>query len=170
MNETQNNSPSPDHKSNPWKIGAIATAGAVLLLVAAGFTFAAFTTNSRDLTEQPETVSQAAPRAVAPQPATAAAPVPVATAPARESCDQYRIGAQRDNMRVAKDGAIGAMVGAGTGAAGGAIADGGSGAGKGAGIGAIVGAVAGGAYGVTQENARVDDAERDYQDCLNRNL
>lgn len=170
MNETQNNStgPSPDHKSNPWKIGAFATAGAVLLLVAASFTFAAFTNNSKTSTEQPETVSQTAPRADAPQ--QAAAPAPNTTTQSRVDCDQHRLDAQRDNMRVAKDGAIGAVIGGGTGAAGGAIVDGGSGAGKGAGIGAVVGAVAGGAYGVTQENARVDDAERAYQDCLNRNL
>lgn len=169
MNETQNNSmgPNPEHKGNPWKIGAFATAGAILLLVAVSFTFAAFSNNNRTSTAQPETVSQAAPRAVAPQPAVA--PAPIVAEQALENCDQYRIGAQRDNMRVAKDGAIGAMVGAGTGAAGGAIADGGSGAGTGAGIGAVVGAVAGGAYGMTQEKARVDDAERAYQDCLNRN-
>jgi uncharacterized protein YcfJ len=167
MNESQNDSRNPNRANNPWKIGAFATAGAVLLLVAAGFTFAAFN-SSRTSTEQPETVSQAAPRAVTTQPT--AAPAPTVTAQGRENCDQYRVDAQRDNMRVAKDGAIGAAVGAGTGAAGGAIADGGSGAGKGAGIGAVVGAVAGGAYGMTQENARLADAERAYQDCLDRNF
>lgn len=172
MNETQNDmgpnqNPNSSDTSNPWKIGAFATAGAVLLLVAAGFTFAAFN-SSKTSDEQPATVSQSAPRTVTPQ--QTAAPAPVAAAEARENCDQYRVAAQRDNMRVAKDGAIGAAVGAGTGAAGGAIADGGSGAAKGAGIGGVVGAVAGGAYGVTQENARLEAAERDYQDCLKRNF
>jgi outer membrane lipoprotein SlyB len=97
--------------------------------------------------------------------------VPQQQAPVRvrENCEQFRVGAARDSTRIAKNGAVGAMIGAGTGAAGGAIADGGSGAGKGAGIGAVVGAVAGAVHGLTEENARVDGAERAYHDCLARN-
>ena len=49
--------------------------------------------------------------------------------------------------RIAKPGALGALLGAGLGAAGGAIADGGSGAGKGAIIGGLAGVAAGAGYG-----------------------
>lgn len=166
MNKTQNDSTDPNRASNPWKIGAFATAGAVVLLTAVGFTFAAIN-RSNTSAEQPVVASQAAPSINTQQPT--AAPAPVATAQPRENCDQYRVDTKRDNMQIAKTGAIGAAIGAGTGAAGGAIADGGSGAGTGAGIGAVVGAVAGGAYGLTQENDRVSDAERAYQNCLARN-
>lgn len=150
-------------ENNPWKIGVFATIGALVLLVAAGFALAAF--NRSEPAPMPA-VAVAAPRE------------PVAAAPAaqqqaqvrvRENCEQFRIVAARDQTRIAKDGAVGAMIGAGTGAAGGAIADGGSGAGKGAGIGAVVGAVAGAVHGLTEENARVGDAERAYKDCLARN-
>lgn len=167
MNETQNEG--ADRANNPWKIGVYSTVAAVALLVAAGFTFAAFN-NSETPSTQPVAASQAAPaRAVAAAPLPAAAPAANVAAQPRESCDRYRVGAQRDSTRIAKDGAVGAMIGAGTGAAGGAIADGGEGAGKGAGIGAVVGAVAGAVHGLTQENSRVSDAEHAYQDCLRRN-
>lgn len=166
MKKTQSDSTDPSSASNPWKIGTIATASAVLLLTAVGFTFAAIK-SSNNSTEQPITTS----RTVSPtdRQQSTTAPAPIATAQPRENCDQYRINAQRDNMKIAQTGVIGAAVGAGTGAAGGAIADGGSGAGKGAGIGAIVGAVAGGAYELTKEGERVSAAEGAYQDCVRRN-
>ncbi|MEQ8233364.1 MAG: hypothetical protein RLW61_14215 [Gammaproteobacteria bacterium] len=156
---------------NPWKIGVIATAVALVLLVAGGLTFAAL--NGTLAPESDENVAdtaskQPASKGVESAPNNAEAVTQPAAAP-REDCSRYLASAQRDTTRVAKDGAIGAMVGAGTGAAGGAIADGGSGAGKGAGIGAIVGAVAGAAHGFTKENDRVSAAERAYAECLARN-
>ena len=50
-------------------------------------------------------------------------------------------------MRIAKPGAIGALLGAGLGAAGGAVVKGGNGAGKGAILGGIAGAALGTGYG-----------------------
>ena len=56
-------------------------------------------------------------------------------------------------LRIAKPGALGALLGAGLGAAGGAIADGGKAAGKGALIGGIAGAALGTGYGAYQTNS-----------------
>jgi hypothetical protein len=50
-------------------------------------------------------------------------------------------------MRIAKPGAIGALLGAGLGAAGGAVVKGGNGAGKGALLGGLAGAALGAGYG-----------------------
>lgn len=80
-----------------------------------------------------------------------------------ENCNQYAA-AERDNVRIMKDGAIGAALGA----AGGAIADGGSGAGKGAGIGAVVGVVGGAVYGLTEENKKSERAREAYSECIAR--
>src|SRR5881409_2785653 len=55
-------------------------------------------------------------------------------------------------MRIAKPGAIGALLGAGLGAGGGAIADGGKGAGKGALIGGLAGAALGAGHGAYKTN------------------
>ena len=55
-------------------------------------------------------------------------------------------------MRIAKPGAIGALLGAGLGAGGGAIANGGKGAGKGALIGGLAGAAVGAGYGAYKTN------------------
>ena len=68
-------------------------------------------------------------------------PIPVAT-----TASECATGGDRA-WRIAKPGAIGALLGAGLGAAGGAIANGGSGAGKGALIGGLVGTAAGAGYG-----------------------
>ncbi len=166
MKKTQSDSTEPNSASNPWRIGAIATVGAVILLTAVGFTFAAIK-SSNNTTEQSVIASR--PAAPTDRQQSIVVPAPVAAIQPRENCDQYRINAQRDNMKIAQTGVIGAAVGAGTGAAGGAIADGGSGAGKGASIGAIVGAVAGSAYELSKEGERVSAAEGAYQDCLRRN-
>jgi uncharacterized protein YcfJ len=163
MNDNQ--SEQKHTSNNPWKIGVIATAGAVALLVAAGFTFAAFNSSEIPNVETAVATQSKPPVQVARIESPAVAPAPRA----RENCDQYLVAAQRDATRVAKEGAIGAVIGAGTGAAGGAIADGGSGAGKGAGIGAVLGAVAGAAHGYTQESDRVSSSQQAYQDCLARN-
>jgi len=55
-------------------------------------------------------------------------------------------------MRIAKPGAIGALLGAGLGAAGGAVVKGGNGAGKGALLGGIAGAALGTGYGAYKTN------------------
>jgi hypothetical protein len=68
-------------------------------------------------------------------------PIPVAT-----TASECATGGDRA-WRIAKPGAIGALLGAGLGAAGGAMANGGSGAGKGALIGGLVGTAAGAGYG-----------------------
>jgi len=68
-------------------------------------------------------------------------PTPVAT-----TASECATGGDRA-WRIAKPGAIGALLGAGLGAAGGAVANGGSGAGKGALIGGLVGTAAGAGYG-----------------------
>lgn len=175
MNDPQVNRASPEH--NPWKTGVIATGIAVVVLVAAGLTFAALNDRSSDAGEATQALAEdhakrtadPAPTVVAAAPPAPTAQVAPQSAPPREDCGRYLSGAQRDTGRLVKDGAVGALIGAGTGAAGGAIADGGSGAGKGAGIGAVVGAVAGTVHGLTQDNQRISGAERAYQDCLARN-
>ena len=78
--------------------------------------------------------------APAPAPATVAPPAPSAAA---ADCDT---GGDRA-LRIAKPGALGALLGAGLGAGGGAIAKGGKGAGQGALIGGIAGAAVGAGYG-----------------------
>ena len=67
----------------------------------------------------------------------------VATTAAAADCST---GGERA-MRIAKPGAIGALVGAGLGAAGGAVVKGGGGAGKGALLGGLAGAALGAGYG-----------------------
>jgi hypothetical protein len=141
-----------DTRSNPWKWSFIAAAIGVPLAVLA------FAGGARLL--QGETETEAESRSSAP---AAARPAPAVI----EDCNRYAAAA-RDNMRIAKDGAIGAVVGAGVGAAGGAIADGGSGAGKGAGIGAVVGVVGGALYGLTEENKKSERAREAYAECVVR--
>jgi hypothetical protein len=74
---------------------------------------------------------------------TPSTPRPIPVASSASECDT---GSDRA-WRIAKPGAIGALLGAGLGAAGGAIADGGSGAGKGALIGGLLGTATGAGYG-----------------------
>jgi len=141
-----------NNKSNPWKWSLIASVIGIPLLVLA------FAGGARILRSdpEPEAGSRASSGAVA-------RPAPAVI----ENCNQYAAAA-RDNMRIVKDGAIGAAVGAGVGAAGGAIADGGSGAGKGAGIGAVVGVVGGALYGLTEENKKSERAREAYSECIAR--
>ena len=139
-----------DNQSNPWKWWLIAAAIGVPLTVLA------FAGGARLVQSEPEAEARSSARAVA-------RPAPAVI----EDCNQYAAAA-RDNMRIAKDGAIGAAVGAGVGAAGGAIADGGSGAGKGAGIGAVVGVVGGALYGLNEENKISDRAREAYAECIAR--
>jgi hypothetical protein len=89
-------------------------------------------------------VASPAPRAVTP--AVARPTTPAVTPVSTTAATDCSTGGERA-MRIAKPGALGALLGAGLGAAGGAIADGGKAAGKGAMIGGIAGAALGGGYG-----------------------
>jgi hypothetical protein len=134
---------------NPWKLATIGMA-----LVGTTALGTGLTTSYMLRTPAPADAQEAA---VAPKPARAVvasiAPVaPVAprrvtpvstTAAIPADCDT---GGERA-LRIAKPGAIGALLGAGLGAAGGAIADGGKAAGKGALIGGLAGAALGSGYG-----------------------
>lgn len=146
--------------NNPWKWSFIAAVIGVPVLALA------FAGAAGILGNQPETEAEAEARA--PQRAAAARSAPARpSAAVVEDCNQYAAAA-RDNMRVLKNGVVGAAVGAGVGAAGGAIADGGEGAGKGAGIGAVVGAVGGALYGLNEENQKSEAARQAYASCVAR--
>lgn len=141
-----------------WKLATMGTALALTTALVTSVTTAHFT--------RPTATTDAAPTAATPVPArhvvTAATvpapvvrrtppavqrvayePVPAATTRTASDC---ATGGDRA-LRVAKPGAIGALIGAGVGAAGGAVADGGKAAGKGALIGGLTGAVLGSGYG-----------------------
>lgn len=137
-------------QNNPWKWSFIAAVIGIPLLAIA------FAGGARLLRSQPEVEGRVSPRAVS-------RPAPEVI----EDCNQYAASA-RNNMRIVRDGAIGAAVGAGVGAAGGAIADGGSGAGKGAGIGAVVGVVSGALYGLNEENRKSERGREAYAECIAR--
>ncbi|MCP5200128.1 MAG: hypothetical protein H6977_08940 [Gammaproteobacteria bacterium] len=176
MNPEERTQPNPN---DPTRTGAPArrtttvvalVSGTVIgLLAAGGITWAALYDGVEDKGPGDATADAAAAPPSAPAPAASPPAASTPPQPPRENCAVYLADARRDNGRVLKNGAVGAMVGAGTGAAGGAIADGGDGAGKGAGIGAVVGAVAGTLHGLTGEKERVSAAERAYRDCLARN-
>jgi hypothetical protein len=101
--------------------------------------------------EAPRADAPAAPAAgpAAPQSSVPSA-APVGSAPtlpaAASAAADCETGGDRA-LRIAKPGALGAVLGAGLGAAGGAIASGGQGAGKGALIGGLTGAALGTGYG-----------------------
>jgi hypothetical protein len=97
----------------------------------------------------PAPVAAAAPEAVTPTPVVSAPqPAVASTAPAVATTQPVDCATGGDRaMRIAKPGAIGALLGAGLGAVGGAIAGGGKGAGKGAMWGGLAGVAAGSAYG-----------------------
>ncbi len=147
---------------NPWKV---ATLGLLALAAIAGTSTLTTAYLLRPPLSQPESTPPtpaAAPepraaivriapvsrRVVAPR-ATPVATRPAATAPAAApstmapDCDT---GGERA-ARIAKPGALGALLGAGLGAVGGGIAKGGKGAGQGALIGGLAGAAIGAGYG-----------------------
>jgi len=138
--------------TNAWKVATIGIAIAGVTAVSTGLTTAWML--------RPAAPAEAETAAVAPttRPTAryAAAPTPAvarATAPARVTQvsspavpADCSTGGDRA-LRIAKPGALGALLGAGLGAAGGAIADGGKAAGKGALIGGIAGAALGSGYG-----------------------
>jgi hypothetical protein len=86
-----------------------------------------------------------APR-ITPAVARTAPPTRVTPVAATTTAEDCATGGDRA-MRIAKPGAIGALLGAGLGAAGGAVVKGGSGAGKGALLGGLAGAALGAGYG-----------------------
>jgi hypothetical protein len=144
-----------ENRNNPWKWSFIAAVIGVPVAILAFAGGAQLLKGEPEADANPATVTVVRPAAAAPPAALV------------ENCNQYAAAA-RDNMRIAKDGAIGGVVGAGVGAAGGAIADGGKGAGKGAGIGAVVGVVGGALYGLTEENKKSERSREAYAECIAR--
>jgi hypothetical protein len=148
---------------NPWKLATIGMALVGTTALGTGVTTAWM------LRPTPEPQMASAPAAVTPRPAVAYAATPAAmpaprpaprpapavaraetparvTPVASTTVPDCATGGERA-MRIAKPGAIGALLGAGLGAGGGAIASGGKGAGKGALIGGLAGAALGAGYG-----------------------
>ena len=93
-------------------------------------------------------ITPAAAETAAAPPAVARTPVASSTASRPADCTT---GGDRA-LRIAKPGALGAVLGAGLGAAGGAVANGGKGAGQGALIGGLAGAALGSGYGAYTTN------------------
>jgi len=92
-------------------------------------------------------IAAAAPATPRITPAVARAETPArVTRVASTTAEDCATGGDRA-MRIAKPGAIGALLGAGLGAAGGAVVKGGNGAGKGALLGGLAGAALGAGYG-----------------------
>jgi hypothetical protein len=142
---------------NPWKLATIGLALVGTTALGTGLTTAYVL---RQPEEAPAVAAPAQRTIVTPRPALArpaATPVaprvtPAAATPVTTTqtvAADCATGKDRA-LKIAKPGAIGALLGAGLGAAGGAIADGGDGAGKGALIGGITGTVLGGGYGAYQ--------------------
>ncbi|HEY7521520.1 MAG TPA: hypothetical protein VIE36_24785 [Methylomirabilota bacterium] len=149
--------------TNPWKLATIGLAISGVTALGTGVTTAWMLRPTAPA--EADTPTVAAPAAPAPRPAPryaavpavpAAAPAvarPATAAPPRVTqvsstavAADCSTGGDRA-LRIAKPGALGALLGAGLGAAGGAIADGGKAAGKGALIGGIAGAALGTGYG-----------------------
>ena len=147
---------------NPWKLATIGIALVGTTALSTGLTTAwmlrpaaeAQAQAAPDSTAPAPALRPATPYVAAPAPSTARAYLAVARAetPARvtrvasTTAADCSTGGERA-MRIAKPGAIGALLGAGLGAGGGAIANGGKGAGKGALIGGLAGAAVGAGYG-----------------------
>src|SRR3989449_9364513 len=147
---------------NPWKLATIGIALVGTTALSTGLTTAWM------LRPAAEARAQAAPASTAPAPALrpatqyVAAPAPstpraypavaraetpaAVTRVASTTAADCSTGGQRA-IRIAKPGAIGALLGAGLGAGGGAIADGGKGAGEGALVGGLAGAAPRAGYG-----------------------
>ena len=138
--------------TNPWKVATIGLAIAGVTAVSTGLTTAWMLRP----TAPAQAEAPAAPTVVRPAARYAAAPVPAVarttTPPTVTRVSSTAVPADCSTggdraLRIAKPGALGALLGAGLGAAGGAIADGGKAAGKGALIGGIAGAALGSGYG-----------------------
>ena len=147
---------------NPWKLATIGIALVGTTALSTGLTTAWMLRPAAEAQAQaapastvpapalrPATQYVAAPAPSTPRayPAVARAETPAAvTRVASTTAADCSTGGERA-MRIAKPGAIGALLGGGLGAGGGAIADGGKGAGKGALIGGLAGAALGAGYG-----------------------
>ncbi len=137
--------------TNPWKVATIGLAIAGVTALSTGLTTAWMLRPTAPAQAEapaaPTVVRPAARYAAAPAPAVArTTPAPVTRVSSTAVPADCSTGADRA-VRIAKPGALGALLGAGLGAAGGAIADGGKAAGKGALIGGIAGAALGSGYG-----------------------
>ena len=148
---------------NPWKLTTIGIALTAVTALTTGLTTAWMlrptseaqaqaASNTLPTTLYAATVSPS-PAPIAPAvarpaitPAVARTPAPPITRVATTAAADCDTGTERA-MRIAKPGAIGALLGAGLGAAGGAVVKGGNGAGKGALLGGIAGAALGTGYG-----------------------
>lgn len=138
--------------TNPWKVATIGLGIVGVTALSTGLTTAWMLRPTAPA--QAETAAVVAPARPAVRYASAA-PSTVVARPATPRVTQVSstavpadctTGGDRA-LRIAKPGAVGALLGAGLGAAGGAIADGGKAAGKGALIGGIAGAALGSGYG-----------------------
>src|SRR2546428_6981953 len=150
---------------NPWKLATFGIALVGTTALSTGLTTAWMLRPAAEAQAQaapappapapalrPATRAVAAPAPSTPRayPAVARAETPAAvTRVASTTAADCSTGGERA-MRIAKPGAIGALLGAGLGAGGGAIADRGQGAGEGALIGGLAGAALGAGYGADQ--------------------
>ena len=149
--------------TNGWKLATIGLAISGVTALSTGLTTAWMLRPTAPAEAETAAVVQPPPVAPAARPAARYAVTPAAPAPdvARAATSarprvtpvssttgpaDCSTGGDRA-LRIAKPGALGALLGAGLGAAGGAIADGGKAAGKGALIGGIAGAALGTGYG-----------------------
>jgi hypothetical protein len=138
--------------TNPWKVATIGLAIAGVTALSTGLTTAWMLRPTApaqaEVPAAPTVVRPAARYAAAPAPAVArTTPPPTVTRVSSTAVPADCATGGDRALRIAKPGALGALLGAGLGAAGGAIADGGKAAGKGALIGGIAGAALGSGYG-----------------------
>jgi hypothetical protein len=137
--------------TNAWKLATIGLAIAGVTALSTGLTTAwMLRPTAPAQAETPAAVTAARPvaRSAAPTVPAVRATVPPRVTPVSTTAVAADCGTGGDRaLRIAKPGALGALLGAGLGAAGGAIADGGKAAGKGALIGGIAGAALGTGYG-----------------------
>jgi hypothetical protein len=138
--------------TNPWKLATIGLALAGVTALSTGLTTAWMLRPTAPAEAETQPIAapvRPAARYVAPAAAAVArttTPTPVTRVSSTAVPADCSTGGDRA-LRIAKPGALGALLGAGLGAAGGAIADGGKAAGKGALIGGIAGAALGTGYG-----------------------
>ena len=139
--------------TNPWKVATIGIAIAGVTALSTGLTTAWMLrptapaqAETPAVTLPPRPVARSVSVPAASGVARATTPAPVTRAASTAVAADCTNGGDRA-LRIAKPGALGALLGAGLGAAGGAIADGGKAAGKGALIGGIAGAALGTGYG-----------------------
>jgi len=138
--------------THPWKLATVGLAIAGVTAVSTGLTTAWMLRPTTPAQAETPAVATATRPGARYAPAPAAPAVTRATTPRATTIASTAVPADCSTggdraLRIAKPGALGALLGAGLGAAGGAIADGGKAAGKGALIGGIAGAALGTGYG-----------------------